>query len=166
MMHVYEQLRAAAQRQLEAERVGYTLSATALVHEAYLKLAGPRKRDWENRAHFYAAAAEAMRRILIDRGRARAAAKRGGDRGRIDLEAAATLCARPEDDPVDFVALDKAVSRLECRDQRMAKVARLRFYVGLSIAETAEVLGVSERTVKNDWSFAKAWLARELREDE
>jgi len=164
---VYEQLRKAAQLGLAGERAGHTLQATALVHEAYLKLVGPRNLPWQGRAHFYAAAAEAMRQVLLDHAKARGRAKRGGGIARIDLDDAVTLGgpAADEDGPdrEDFVALDDAIRRLAERDPRMAEVVRLRFYAGLEIAQVAGVLGVSERTVKNDWAFAKAWLEREVR---
>ncbi|MFO0895395.1 MAG: ECF-type sigma factor [Phycisphaerales bacterium] len=162
---VYEQLRRAAQVQLGSERRDHTLSATALVHEAYLKLVGPRELAWGSRAHFYTAAAEAMRRILLDHAKARGRIKRGGGLGRIDLDHAATIgspAAESDSDAPDFLALDEAVRRLSSRDPRMAEVVRLRFYAGLDISKVALALHVSERTVKSDWAFAKAWLEREL----
>lgn len=165
---VYEQLRADAQLRLARERSGHTLSATALVHEAYLKLAGPRGLHWENRAHYYAAAAEAMRQILLDHAKARHRAKRGGGRARcpLDIDKGATISSsepNANENLVDAVALDDAICRLEARDPRMAQVVRLKYYAGLEISQVALALGVSERTIKNDWSFAKAWLERELR---
>jgi RNA polymerase sigma-70 factor, ECF subfamily len=164
---VYDQLRRAAQLGLAGERAGYTLQATALVHEAYLKLVGPRDLPWQGRAHFYAAAAEAVRQVLLDHAKARGRLKRGGGLGRIDLDHTATLggpaAENERPDREDFVALDDAIRRLAAKDPRMAEVVRLRFYAGLEIAQVAFVLGVSERTVKNDWAFAKAWLERELR---
>jgi len=163
---VYEQLRKAAQMGLAGERAGHTLQATALVHEAYLRLVGPRDLSWQSRAHFYAAAAEAMRRVLLDHAKARGRVKRGGGLGRIDLDDAATLGGPvAEDDGPDrgdVIALDDAIRRLASRDPRMAEVVRLRFYAGLEISQVAFVLGVSERTVKSDWAFAKAWLEREM----
>jgi len=159
---VYADLRAAAQQQMNAERPGHTLSATALVHEAYLKLIGPRETPWKNRAHFYASAVEAMRRVLLDHAKARHRIKRQGGRGRIDLDAAATLCAADDEDCADFVALDEAICRLRAKDPRAAEVVGLRYYAGLSVAKTAAILNVSEKTVKNDWAFAKAWLKRRL----
>ncbi len=163
---VYNQLRKAAQIGLAGERSDHTLSATALVHEAYLKLAGPREVPWAGRAHFYAAAAEAMRRVLLDHAKARGRLKRGGGLGRIDLDHTATLGGSANEDPgpdqPDFAALEDAICRLATRDPRMVEVVRLRFYAGLEISEVATVLGVSERTVKNDWAFAKAWLEREM----
>ena len=163
---VYDQLRMAAQQEMVGERPDHTLSATALVHEAYLRMVGPREVPWGGRAHFYAAAAEAMRRILLDHAKSRGRLKRGGGLGRIDLDETAllggALADRDQGDEADFVALDEAMCRLASRDPRMADVVRLRFYAGLEISEVARALGVSERTVKNDWAFAKAWLEREL----
>jgi len=160
---VYEQLRRAAQIKMASERTGHTLAATALVHEAYLKLAGPRDIPWQNRAHFYAAAAEAMRQILIDHAKSRSRKKRGGELGKIQLEAAEIpLAQNAQSNQTDFVALDAAIRRLEARDSRGAQVVRLKYFAGLEIAQVALVLGVSERTVKNDWAFAKAWLERTL----
>jgi RNA polymerase sigma factor (TIGR02999 family) len=163
---VYDQLRKAAQLRMAGERAGHTLGATALVHEAYLKLVGPRDVPWESRAHFYAAAAEAMRQVLLDHAKARGRHKRGGGLRRIALDDVATLGGPVAADPPDredFVALDEAIRRLATRDPRMAEVVRLRFYAGLEISQVALVLDVSERTVKNDWTFARAWLEREMR---
>jgi len=164
---VYAQLRAAAQVAMARERPGHTLGATALVHEAYLKLAGPREVPWEGRRHFYAAAAEAMRRVLLDHAKARLRVKRGGGAARIDLDSPLEVPGVREEPAHDraagFLALDGAMRRLEERDPRAAEVVRLRYYAGLEIAQAALVLGVSERTVKNDWALARAWLERELR---
>lgn len=169
---VYAQLRAAAHRQMAAERPGHTLAATALVHEAYLKLVGPRDLPWQNRAHFYAAAAEAMRQILLDHAKSRARLKRGGGQSRHQLlldDAVHLPITDSANDPAnedhssDVLALDAAIRRLEDRDPRVAQVVRLKYYAGLEIAQVALAQGVSERTVKNDWAFAKAWLERELR---
>lgn len=160
---VYDQLRRAAQRELSGERPGHTLQATALVHEAYLRLVGEREVPWDGRAHFYKAAAEAMRRILLDHARTRGRLKRGGGRGKVDLEVGLTIASSPGNDQLaDCLAIDEALQRLETRDPRAANVVRLRFYAGLEIAQVAEALGISERTVRNDWAFARAWLAREL----
>ena len=164
---VYEQLRKSAQLHMAGERAGHTLQATALVHEAYLKLVGVRDLPWQGRAHFYAAAAEAMRQVLLDHAKARGRMKRGGGLARIPLDDVATLGGPAEEDSrpdrEDFVALDDAIRRLASRDPRMAEVVRLRFYAGLEISQVALVMDVSERTVKNDWAFARAWLAREMR---
>ncbi len=160
---VYEQLRRAAQLRMAAERPDHTLSATVIVHEAYLKLIGPRDLPWAGRGHFYSAAAEAMRQILLDHARQCARLKRGGGKAVVDLDAGLTLGAAVEES-VDFVALDEAMRRLEAKDPRAAQVVRLRYFAGLSIEYTALAIGISERTVKNDWAFSRAWLARELRE--
>lgn len=156
---VYEQLRALAQRQMAAERAGHTLSATALVHEAYVRLNGERRVPWQARAHFYAAAAEAMRRILVDHARAKAAVKRGGKSARA---AALDLARLPdpasEEESAGFLILNEAIARLEGAAADAAAVVRLRFFGGLSTAETADALGMSEATVKRTWAFARAWL--------
>jgi RNA polymerase sigma factor (TIGR02999 family) len=159
---LYAQLRAAAQRQLAAERqagAGRTLSATVLVHEAYLKLAGPREQPWQGRGHFYAAAAEAMRQIVIDHARARAAAKRGGpDARRAALRLSGLPDLASEDESAGFLILDEAILRLEEVAPDAVEVVRLRFFAGLSVEETAEALGRSTATVKRTWAFARAWL--------
>lgn len=168
---VYDQLRAAAQKQMASERVGHTLAATALVHDAYIKLVGPREVPWQNRAHFYAAAAEAMRQILLDHAKSRARRKRNGAKAHVPLEEVASIIAASPDSPAgvqsddqtDFIALDEAIRRLEVEDPRVAQVVYLKYYAGLEIAHVASALGVSERTVKNDWAFAKAWLERALK---
>lgn len=159
---IYPQLRAMAQRQMNAERAGHTLSATALVHEVYLKLLGPRPVDWKAEAAFCSAAAEAMRRILVDHARARATGRRGGQDGVAARRAALSLSELPDpnsDVQCDgFLILDDAIARLESADPQAAAVVRLRYFCGLEIAETAAALGVSEPTVKRAWSFARAWL--------
>lgn len=157
---VYDQLRALARRHLNAERAGHTLSATALVHEAYVRLhGGGLRHPWANEAHFYAAAAESMRRILVDHARARGAARRGGPEAR---RAALRLAELPdpasEEDCAGFLILEEALSRLESAEPQAAAVVRLRYFAGLSIEETARALGVSEPTVKRAWMFARAWL--------
>lgn len=156
---VYDQLRALARRQLASERPGHTLSATALVHEAYLRLVGARRVPFEAEAQYYAAAAEAMRRILVDHARARGAARRGGGVAR---RAALKLTELPDpgsdEDCAGFLILDQLISRLESADPRAAVVVRLRYLAGLSIEATARVLDVSEPTVKRAWAFARAWL--------
>jgi len=162
---VYDQLRKAAQFAMAAERKDHTLSATALVHEAYLKLVGPREVAWTNRAHFYAAAAEAMRRILIDYARARGCQKRGPTPlpldGAPELLSVADLASEAHVDQI--VRLDEAIQRLETEDPDVAQVVRLRFYAGLSGAETASALGKSPATIDRDWAWARAWLYRQLR---
>lgn len=153
---VYSQLRVIAQRQLQQERAGHTLQATALVHEAYLRLAGANV-EWSGAGAFYTAAAEAMRRILIEHARKRGRIKRGGEARRLDLDLS-HVADLGEADPERIVALDDAFRRLEGADPRAASVVALRFYAGLSIEEAALALGLSERTVKREWEFARAWL--------
>ncbi len=164
---VYAQLRAAAQAQLKSERAGHTLSATALVHEAYMKLVGPREVPWANRAHFYAAAAQAMRQVLLDHAKARTADKRGGPNAR---RAALNMAGLPdpasEDESAGFLILEAAISRLEVADPDAAAVVRLRYFGGLEVKETALALGISEATVKRDWAFARAWLKNAIEHDE
>jgi len=160
---VYEQLRKAAQVEMAAERKDHTLSATALVHEAYLKLAGPREVPWAGRAHFYAAAAEAMRRILIDRARARQGRNPDARAGRLRALTITGLESITLDENSDgLLALDEALGRLESVDPQAAMVVRLRFYAGLEIERAAAVLDISPRTVKRAWAFARAWLRTDL----
>lgn len=154
---LYTELRALAQRHMRAERAGHTLQPTALVHEAFLRLVDQNRAQWQNRAHFLAVAARTMRRILVDHARRHGARKRdGGQRvtlhGDIALEAPA----------VDVLELDAALERLREVDERAQRVVELRFFGGLDVPGTAAVLGVSPATVKRDWRFARAWLAREM----
>jgi len=155
---VYDELRKLAAAKLASEQPGQTLDATALVHEAFLKLGG--ERSFATRGDYLQAAAQAMRRILIDRARARNAAKRGGGR-RIDLDSD-HLAVLPLDD--DLVALDEALSRLAVEHPKLAQLVQLRYFGGLKLAESAEVLGVSPRTADSWWAYARAWLAIELKE--
>jgi RNA polymerase sigma-70 factor, ECF subfamily len=159
---VYERLRGIARRQLRGEREGHTLATTDLVHEAYFTLVGMDGVRWVDRAHFLGVAARAMRRVLIDYARARATQKRGGrrDRARLELDA---LPARVPDEQI--LALDEALRRLEERNERYGRIVECRFFAGMSIEETAEVLGVSRTTVKRDWMVARAWLHRELSDE-
>jgi len=160
---VYEQLRAMARVRMSSERAGHTLQATALVHEAYARMLAPGDGAFENRRHFFFAAAEAMRRILIDHARSRNAEKRGGgDRQRVRLDISAIADLAEEGKTFEIIALDEALRRMELHRPRVAQVVILRFYGGLSVDETAEMLGVSARTVDLDWAFARAWLYREL----
>jgi RNA polymerase sigma factor (TIGR02999 family) len=156
---VYDNLRRMAARQMRHERGDHTLDATALVHEAYLRLVGREPLEWRTKGHFYAAAAEAMRRILVDYARARGAAKRGGGGRRVAVSLADLVQER---DPEDFLAVEEALSRLEETEPRSGSVARLRLFAGLSVAETAEALGLPLRTVERDWSFARVWLYEAL----
>ncbi len=157
---VYEELHAQAARYLRRERIGHTLQTTALIHETYLKLIDQREVNWQNRAHFFGIAAQAMRRILVDYAKARHRAKRGGADENLPLEAA-TLAVSGER-IVDLEALDEALTRLAELDERQARIVELRYFSGLSIEETAEVLHISPATVKSDWKSAKAWLYREI----
>ena len=157
---VYEQLRAIARSRLHGQPAGHTLQATALVHEALLKLRDHPSLCGGDRALFFHAAAQAMRQILVDHARAKGRVKRGGGAVRLELADVAQLAV--EQDSEQIVALDEAVSRLEVEEPSAAAVVKLRFYAGLSVEETAEVLGVSDRTVKREWQFARAWLYRAL----
>ena len=169
---VYEQLRAIAQQRMAGERNAgrnHTLQATALVHEAYARLVGnaPQELKWDSRAHFFVAAAEAMRRILIDHARSKLAEKRGGsDRQRLNLAIADVADLASQKNPEEILALDQAFLRLQEQEPRVAEVVRLRFYAGLSVDDTAAALAVSPRTVELDWSYARAWLFRALRQHE
>ncbi|MCB9852488.1 MAG: sigma-70 family RNA polymerase sigma factor [Phycisphaerales bacterium] len=159
---VYGALRTLAGKYLRSERGGHTLQPTALVHEAFLSLMRGETPDWRDRSHFFAVAARAMRRILINHAVARKALKRGGDRERTPL----SIVVSPESpEPIDLLALDDALAKLADRDDRQAQIVELRFFGGLTNKEVAEVLGVSTRTVEGEWSMARAWLSRELRED-
>jgi RNA polymerase sigma factor (TIGR02999 family) len=152
---VYGELRRLAKAQMRHERPDHTLQTTALVHEAYLRMLGAQNPPWNDRVHFFRAAAEAMRRILIEHARRRRRIKRGGDRVRVTLSG---LKLGISEDPDTILALDDALGRLDKRDPRAADVVRLRFFAGLSVEETAKALEVSARTVKREWSFARAWL--------
>jgi RNA polymerase sigma factor (TIGR02999 family) len=165
---VYAELRAQARRYMRNEHPGVTLQSTALVHEAYLRLINGRDVDFHDRVHFFALSAQIMRRILVDAARARAAAKRGGKAVRAEHSSAVDLDQIPAGDPhpaLPLCALDDALESLARIDPRRAKVIELRFFGGLSVEETAEVLQVSPQTVMRDWRLARAWLARELRGD-
>ncbi len=157
---VYAELHRQASRYLRRERAGHTLQTTALIHEAYLKLIDQREVNWQNRAHFFGIAAQAMRRILVDYARERHRAKRGGIGENLPLEEAALVVS--EERRVDLVALDEALTRLAKFDERQARIVELRYFSGLSIEETAEVLRISPATVKSDWNVAKAWLRHEI----
>ncbi|MGE3164306.1 MAG: sigma-70 family RNA polymerase sigma factor [Planctomycetota bacterium] len=153
---VYEELRDLARQQMFRERQGHTLQPTALVHEAWIRLVDVNHQQvWQNRAHFFGAAALAMRRILVDHARGRGAAKRGGAARRIDLD---DLGAADANDGAEILALDEALAQLEAKDKRKHDVVMLRHFAGLSVAETAEALAISKTTVKEEWAFARAWL--------
>jgi RNA polymerase sigma-70 factor, ECF subfamily len=156
---VYPEMRRIAGRYMKAERPGHTLQATALVNEAWLEIIGHADADWQNRSHFFAVAAQLMRRILVDHARQRKAQKRGG--GRQPVELTETL-AISEDRLDEILLIDAALTRLAEWDPRQAKVVELRFFSGLTEEETAEILAVSPRTVKRDWRMARAWLHGEL----
>jgi RNA polymerase sigma factor (TIGR02999 family) len=152
---VYEELRQLARRQLALELPGHTLQSTALVHEAYLRLVDQDRVQWQNRAQFFAVAAQLIRRILVDHARRRHAGKRGGDAPKLSLDES---IATPQHKDVDLVALDDALNDLSRLDAQQAQVIELRFFAGLTIAESAEALGISPATVHRDWITAKAWL--------
>jgi len=156
---VYGELRAVAQNQLAGEAVGHTLNATAVVHEAFLRIAGLERIEWQDRAHFFAVAAQACRRVLVDHAVRRNTQKRGGKRRRVDLDAVALF------EPADadsFLALNQALDRLGTLDERQVRVVECRFFGGMTIEETAAALDISPATVKRDWVLARAWLNREL----
>jgi RNA polymerase sigma factor (TIGR02999 family) len=157
---VYEELRKLAAWLLAAEQTGQTLQATALVHEAYLRLVGSdQARDWDGRGHFFAAAALAMRRILVEAARRKRRRKHGGGQTRIDADAAQPAAVDPRH---DLIALDAALTRLATEDPQAAKLVELRHFAGLSVTEAAEILEISPRTADRVWAFARAWLHREL----
>ncbi len=153
---VYDELRRQAARFLQKERPHHTLQATALIHEAYLKLIGQKQIEWQNRNHFFAIASTAMRRILVDYARERHREKRGGYAENLPLDEVFYISANEK--TIDLIALDEALNRLGKMNERQARVVELRYFSGLSNDETAEVLGVSNATVRNDWNIAKAWL--------
>jgi RNA polymerase sigma factor (TIGR02999 family) len=156
---VYEELKALARKRMADERGQHTLQATALVHEAWMRLSGDRDMQWKSRGHFFGAAARAMQRVLVDHARRVQALKRGGEQARVSIQ----LDQFAEDTGPDrLLALDEAVERLEREDKRAAEVARLRFYTGLDVRETALALDTSERTVQREWAFARARLAELL----
>ncbi|HZN01360.1 MAG TPA: sigma-70 family RNA polymerase sigma factor [Pyrinomonadaceae bacterium] len=158
---VYDELRRQAARYLRREQAGHTLQTTALIHEAYVRLVDQRNVQWQNRAHFFGIAAQLMRRILVDHARTKKRVKRGGSDVRVSL-GDATVAVKGQD--LDVVALDEALERLARIDEQQSRVVELRFFSGLTVEETAEVMGISKATVKRDWSMAKAWLHRELSE--
>ena len=162
---VYEELRRLARARMAQEPAGLTLQPTALVHEAYMRLVGSSDTNWNGRGHFFGAAALAMRRILVERARSVHRLKRGGDRRRVELD---DRVGDREPDPAEVIGIDEVLARLEVFDRRKAEVVMMRYFAGLTIEEIAAALGLSVAQVKGEWSFARAWLHRELsrREDE
>ncbi len=159
MALVYDDLRRIAHRRLQAENTHHTLSTTAVVHEAYVRLALQPAPDWQNRAHFFAVCARVIRHVLVDHARRRQALKRGGEVIRVQLSEEIAASAQPE---IDVLALEEALAALERLDERLVRVVECRFFAGLSVAETAAALGSSRRTVERDWTRARAHLARLL----
>ena len=158
---VYDELRKIAAWKMSSESSAYTLQPTALVHEAWLRLTAMEGWNWQNRAHFFGAAAESMRRILIDRARRRNALRRGGDQERVELVEGELAAVAPDD--ARLLALDEALTKLSAEDPRKAELIRLRYFAGLTIEQAAETLWISEATAKRWWNFARAWLFEEMR---
>jgi RNA polymerase sigma factor (TIGR02999 family) len=156
---VYDELRLIAAQKLSKEPPGQTLQATALVHEAYIRLTGAESQGWGSRGHFFTAAAEAMRRILVENARRRNRLKRGGDHNKVDLEDATLAIEAPSD---NIVALDEALTKLAEHNKAIADVVKLRYFAGLSLEQISEIIGVSRRTVSSYWAYARAWLYREI----
>lgn len=157
---IYNELRRIAGAQMGRERSGHTLQATAVVHEAYLRLAGEQEIEWQSRAHFFGIAAKVMRRVLLDYARQRHAGKRGGEAARkVEIDDNALICFDRLD---DVVAMDDLIGQLTELDPQHGRIVELRFFAGLNVEETAEVMGISPRTVKREWRLAKAWLHRAL----
>lgn len=158
---VYQELRQLAAQRMKQERPGQTLQATALVHEAYIRLVGTESQNWNSRAHFFAAAAEAMRRILIDIARRKKSFRHGGDRKRVDLDE--VVLADDSDIPSDeLLALDEALEKLTQEDKASAELIKLRFFAGLTMEQAAELLGIPRRTADRNWAYARAWLYKEV----
>ncbi|MBK9317181.1 MAG: sigma-70 family RNA polymerase sigma factor [Acidobacteria bacterium] len=160
---VYDEMRKIARRYMSRQRPDHTLQTTALVNEAYLRLIDSSKVQWQNRAHFYAISAQLMRRILVDFARARTNQKRGGGAQKVVLDEALTITSEPG---ADLIALDDALNELAKLDRRQSQIVELRYFGGLSEDETAEILDISARTVRRDWSLARAWLYRQLNQEE
>lgn len=164
LAHVYDELRKLANHRLAREAIGQTLQATALVHEAYLRLVNAHKGEhWNSRGHFFGAAAEAMRRILVDRARHKRSLKAGGEFRRQPLSEIQPAVGGPD---LDLLALNEALDKLTTRDPRAAELVKLRFFTGLTIEKAAEVLGVSTTTAENDWAHARCWLRLEMEAEE
>ena len=156
---LYDELRSLAHRYLQREGFGHTLQPTALVHEAWLRLVDQNRVEWKGRTHFFAVGAQAMRRVLVDHARGRLRQKRGGGRARVQLTDDVALSTQRDE---DVLAVDEALEKLARVDARQASIVELRFFAGLDVAEVAQALGLSKRTVEADWTAAKAWLRREL----
>jgi RNA polymerase sigma-70 factor (ECF subfamily) len=159
---VYDELRSLAKQYLRQQDPSHTLQATALVHEAFLKLCDKDGTDWRDRSHFFAVGARAMRSILVDHARGKARDKRGGGRQRLALDENVMISSRCDE---DVLALDEALTKLAQLDQRQSQIVELRFFGGLTVQEVAEVLGISKRTIESEWTMIRAWLRRELSED-
>ncbi len=156
---VYEELRRLAAQKMSQELPGQTLQATALVHEAYIRLVGAESQNWSGRGHFFAAAAESMRRILIENARRKQRQKRGGDRQRIDMDDADMVIEGPS---IDIIALDEALAKLTKEDKIVAELVKLRYFTGLTLGQAANILGISCRTADRYWAYARAWLYQEI----
>lgn len=159
---VYDELRRLAAAKMARESAGHTLQATALVHEAWMRLSGDRKTEWQNRAHFFAAAAESMRRILIDCARRRRAERHGGGLKRVDVNDSDEAIAAPSSSDDELLAVHESLDRLAILDARKAELVKLRYFAGLTLEQAADVLGVSVPTAKRDWAYARAWLFKEI----
>jgi RNA polymerase sigma factor (TIGR02999 family) len=157
---VYDELRRLAAARMSQEAAGHTLQPTALVHEAWLRLVGGQKQSWENRAHFFGAAAEAMRRILIERARRKSRLKRGSGQALLDIDDLDVIAVMPDD---KVLLVDEALEQLKLEDPEKAKIVLLKFFAGLTNEQAAEILNVNERTVRRQWEFAKAWLFDRIR---
>jgi RNA polymerase sigma factor (TIGR02999 family) len=160
---VYDELRHLAARKMSRESPGQTLQATALVHEAYIRLVGSEAQNWKGRTHFFAAAAEAMRRILIDNARHKQRQKHGGDRQRVGLEDADVAIEEPS---TNLIALDEALTKLAKEDRVIADLVKLRFFAGLTLSQIAEIIGISRRTADRYWAYARAWLYQEITKED
>jgi RNA polymerase sigma factor (TIGR02999 family) len=156
---VYQELRRLAAQKLSQESPGQTLQATALVHEAYIRLVGTEGQNWRSRGHFFSATAEAMRRILIENARRKRRRKHGGDRQRVDLDDADITIEGPS---TDLIALDEALAKLADEDRVVADLVKMRYFAGLTLGQAAEILGVSRRTADRYWAYARAWLYQEI----
>ena len=159
---IYDELRKLAAAKLAREKPGQTLEATALVHEAYVRLVGSTNQHWDGRGHFFAAAAEAMRRILVENARHKRSQRAGGDWQRVELSNVEAISPQPD---VDVLALSEALDKLEARDARKAALVKLRYFAGLTNQEAAAALGISTATADNDWAYAKSWLKLQLSRD-